>query len=81
MIATPDAIKLNLCIISQTSQRISDVCDNQSEAQLRTRVETDNWSAVHILAHLRACADVWGKGINSMLAFDQPTLPYMSPST
>jgi hypothetical protein len=34
-----------------------------------------------ILAHLRACADVWGKSILAMVAQDHPTLRYVSPRT
>jgi hypothetical protein len=34
-----------------------------------------------ILAHLRSCADVWGKSIMTMIAEDNPTLRYVSPRT
>ena len=36
-------------------------------------------SAQEIVAHLRACAEVWGRSINRMLAEDHPTIRYVSP--
>ena len=44
---------------------------------LRTDVEP--WSVNDILAHLRACSDVWGKSIMAMLTQDNPTQGYVSP--
>jgi hypothetical protein len=32
------------------------------------------WSPNEILAHLRACADVWDGGIQAMIERDHPTL-------
>lgn len=32
-----------------------------------------------IMAHLRACADVWGGSIDRMLSEDHPTIRYVSP--
>src|SRR5262249_16949966 len=37
------------------------------------------WSANDVLAHLRACADVWGGCIQKILAQDHPTLRAVSP--
>jgi hypothetical protein len=34
---------------------------------------------VEILAHLRACADVWGSTIESMLSNEAPSLPDIHP--
>jgi hypothetical protein len=39
----------------------------------------EDWSANEILAHLRACANVWGKSISLMLVQDHPTLRHISP--
>jgi hypothetical protein len=46
---------------------------------LRYRSDKKSWSANDILAHLRACADVWGETIAAMLKEDTPTLPHVSP--
>jgi hypothetical protein len=37
------------------------------------------WSVSDILAHLRACSDVWGNSIIAMITRDNPTLRYVSP--
>lgn len=47
--------------------------------QLRTTPAPDEWSAVDILAHLRACADVWGSCIEQILAEDHPTIRAINP--
>src|SRR4051812_14325582 len=52
-----------------------------ADAQLHARPSADAWSANEILAHLRACADVWGGSITAMIERDHPTLRYASPRT
>ncbi|MCO5177657.1 MAG: DinB family protein [Thermomicrobiales bacterium] len=47
--------------------------------QLRAAPAPDEWSAVDILAHLRACADVWGSCIEQLLSEDHPTIRAVSP--
>jgi hypothetical protein len=50
-----------------------------SNAQLNARADAGTWSINDILAHLRACADVWGGSIDAMLEREHPTLRYHSP--
>lgn len=50
-------------------------------AQLSAKADLESWSANEILAHLRVCAEVWGKSINAMITQDHPTLRYVSPRT
>ena len=50
-----------------------------SVRQLHRKPAADAWSARGILAHLRACAEVWGRSIERMLAEDHPTIRYVSP--
>src|SRR4051795_5263604 len=52
-----------------------------TDAGLHSRPSADAWSANEILAHLRACADVWGGSITAMIERDHPTLRYVSPRT
>lgn len=47
--------------------------------QLYLRSDAEPWSVSDILAHLRACSDVWGNSIIAMLTRDNPTLRYVSP--
>ncbi len=39
------------------------------------------WSANDVLAHLRACADVWGNCIVTIITQDKPTLRAVNPRT
>jgi hypothetical protein len=48
---------------------------------LHTSPNLDAWSANQVLAHLRACADVWGDAIATIIAADRPTLQAVSPRT
>ena len=47
--------------------------------QLSVRSDAEPWSVSDILAHLRACSDVWGTSIIAMMTRDNPTLRYVSP--
>lgn len=39
------------------------------------------WSVNDVLAHLRSCADMWGKYITTIIAEDRPTIRAMNPTT
>jgi hypothetical protein len=39
------------------------------------------WSVNDVLAHLRSCADMWGKYIAMILVEDHPTIRAMNPTT
>lgn len=49
--------------------------------RLRQEPGPGEWSAVEVLAHLRACADVWGGSIQRILAEDEPTIRAVNPRT
>lgn len=59
--------------------QIASLAVDLTPAQLRTPPEPDAWSLTEILAHLRACADVWGDCIATMLAEDHPTIRAINP--
>jgi len=48
---------------------------------LHTPPNHDEWSANDVLAHLRACADVWGNCIATIITEDTPTLRAVNPLT
>jgi hypothetical protein len=77
----PEDIKQVLQRLAATPRRIASVSKGCTPAQLHYRPDEEIWSANDILAHLRACADVWGKSILVMIAQDHPTLRYVSPRT
>lgn len=39
------------------------------------------WSVNDVLAHLRSCADMWGRYIAMIVAEDRPTIRAMNPTT
>jgi hypothetical protein len=50
-------------------------------AELHRVPAGEDWSVNYILAHLRACVDVWGETIERMLLEYEPVLIYLSPRT
>jgi len=70
-----------LKLLVATPRRITGASKGLNKEQLRRKPAADSWSANEVLAHLRACADVWGSGIMAMLKQDGPTLRYVSPRT
>ncbi|MCB0123333.1 MAG: DinB family protein [Caldilineaceae bacterium] len=67
--------------LAETPQRIKSATVEVTPAQLTDKAVSKSWSVNEILAHLRACVDVWGETIDRMLAEDDPTLPHISPRT
>src|SRR5215510_13067987 len=65
--------------LAATPRRIASLSRGAEINKLHFRSEPDSWSANDILAHLRACADVWGKSIVEMISADHPKLRYISP--
>src|SRR5690349_20507791 len=72
MKATPSEIDKYLGIISETPQRIARVAGGLDETRLQFKAARKSWSANDILAHLRACSDLWTHSIYVMLAEHQP---------
>ena len=67
--------------LAETPHRLVSMTREFEEARLQEKPDKDAWSVNDILAHLRACADVWGKSILAMIAQDHPTMRYVSPRT
>ena len=70
-----------LAHLAATPQRLTLLTSGRDPVQLHAAPDQDTWSIQAILAHLRACADVWGKSILTMIAQNHPTLRYVSPRT
>jgi hypothetical protein len=77
MLPTDSATLLKLLVASP--RRIAKATKGRQEEELRRKPAPDSWSATEVLAHLRACADVWGSSIVAMLTQERPTLRYVSP--
>ena len=70
-----------LTLLAETPLRIARLTADLAPEQLHKRPNHDEWSANDVLAHLRACADVWGNCIAEIIAEDRPTLRAVNPRT
>jgi hypothetical protein len=70
-----------LTLLSATPQRLEALTTDLAPTWLRTTPSPDAWSANEVLAHLRACADMWGSCIMATLAEERPTLRAINPRT
>jgi len=66
-------------ILSGTPERLAEVARRLTPEQLRDRPARDEWSINDVLAHLRACADVWEAAVERMLTEDHPTIRAINP--
>lgn len=72
-------VEIYLKLLKETPRRLKRITKSVDELRLQRRIEKEAWSVNDILAHLRACADVWGDSIEQMLAEDTPVVPYRHP--
>jgi hypothetical protein len=70
-----------ISILRDTPDRLSDLTGDLTEAKLHAAPEQGEWSVTEIAAHLRSCADVWGRAIETIAAADHPTIRAVSPTT
>ena len=75
MKSTPAEIHKALKILVETPIRLKSACSGKNDEQLGFVQDSDSRSAREILAHLRACGDLWTQSIYAMLAEDEPVLP------
>jgi hypothetical protein len=68
-----------LPLLAETPKRLAALTEGLAPERLRTAPGDGEWSANDVLAHLRACADVWGGVIAAILAEDRPRLKGMDP--
>jgi hypothetical protein len=70
-----------LAMLAAAPPRIAAMTAGVAPAQLHTAPAADQWSANQVLAHLRACTDMWGNYIVEIIAQDHPTLRAVNPRT
>lgn len=68
-----------LAVLRESPDRLRALTEGMTEPPLHEPPEPGEWSATEILAHLRACADVWGDAIETIAATDHPTIRAVSP--
>ncbi len=70
-----------LSILRDTPERLYALTRELTEAQLHAAPEPGEWSVTDIAAHLRSCADVWGRAIETIAMTEHPTIRAVSPTT
>jgi hypothetical protein len=78
---TPLTIEQILSRLAATPARLANLTRGLMAAQLLASPAPGEWSARDVLAHLRACADMWGKYIAVILSEDRPTFKAVNPTT
>lgn len=76
---TGPEIELVLEMLASTPKQIARIARGHDDRQLHRQPAAGAWSARDIVAHLRACAEVWGRSIDQMIKIDHPTMRYVSP--
>jgi hypothetical protein len=77
----PLTIEQILTLLRDSPPRIAALTGGLTPAQLHAAPGQGEWSANDVLAHLRSCADVWGRYITRILAEDRPAIRAVSPRT
>ena len=70
-----------MTLLDETPREIDAVTALLTPEQAQTAPARDEWSVNGVLAHLRACGDVWGDCIATILAEDRPTIRAIDPRT
>jgi hypothetical protein len=71
-----------LAILKETPPRLKKLTSGLKAIQLYTAPDTGEWSVNEVLAHLRACDDVWGNYyMMTILAQQKPTIKARNPRT
>jgi hypothetical protein len=81
MYDTPRTIEQILSMLADGPSRIAGLTAGVLPGQLITPPSPGEWSARDVLAHLRACSDMWGKYIALILSQDMPTFKAVNPTT
>ena len=68
-----------LTLLRENPARMAELTAGHAPSRLRTPPEPEAWSSLEILAHLRACADVWGASIDRILREENPRFAWVSP--
>lgn len=76
---SPEEISRLLAFLTQAPIRLEEATRGQPSTRLTLQTDLEPWSVNDILAHLRACSDVWGATIITMIVKDTPTIRYVSP--
>lgn len=68
-------------MLAATPERLAALTAGLPPEQMAAPPAPGEWSARDVLAHLRACADMWGRYIEIILTNDRPTFKAVNPTT
>jgi hypothetical protein len=77
----PLTIDQVLTQLKEQPEAIAALAAGLPQARLHCPPSRGAWSVNDVLAHLRSCADMWGKYIATIIAEDRPTFRAMNPTT
>ena len=77
----PLTIEQVLSVLAHTPQQIGTLTAGLTPTQLLVAPGQDEWSANEVLGHLRACADVWGGCIMTIVRYEASALRAVNPRT
>lgn len=78
---TPLTIDEVLTLLGEPPETIAALTAGLPRAGLHRSPSRGEWSINDVLAHLRSCADMWGKYMATIIDEDQPTIRAMNPTT
>ena len=81
MYERPLTIDQVLAQLNDQPEAIAALTAGLPRARLHSPPSRGEWSVNDVLAHLRSCADMWGKYIALIIAEDHPTYRAMNPTT
>jgi len=81
MARQPMTMEQILSVLRDTPDRLRCLTGDLTEAKLHAAPEPGEWSVAEIAAHLRCCADVWDRAIETIAMTDHPTIRAVSPRT
>jgi uncharacterized damage-inducible protein DinB len=70
-----------MVMLAAAPTRLTNLTEGLSPIHLLAPPAPSEWSARDVLAHLRACSDMWGKCIAEILSQDRPTIKAINPTT
>lgn len=71
----------SLALLRENASRLAALADGLPPERLHTAPQPDEWSPDDVMAHIRACCDVWGGNMATILADEHPTFAGMNPRT
>lgn len=68
-----------LTLLADAPARLAGLTQDLPPGRLLLHLQPGEWSVRDVLAHLRACSDLWGKYIRLILAEARPAIRAVSP--